>query len=131
MEKIRVASKNHLCERCNNLISKGSRYYDYWNFTSDENYYHRRFHLGCVKSRKNNSVEQVRPDILERLQKALEKEHGCIIANNNGIKCYVCGIHYHEDGTRDVLCETWGDRVPYYESVDRFKTYLDWNGRYF
>lgn len=128
MNKIRIASKNFICEKCNDMITKGSTYHDYWNVTNDNYYYHKRFHIECINS---NKIESKKSDIFERLLKALEKENGCIMANNNGIKCYVCGIRYNENGVKDILCETWGDKIPYYESVEKFKTYVDWQGKSF
>lgn len=134
MEKIRTATKNFLCEKCNQLIKEGDRYYDWWNTISKDVYYHKRFHVDCVTVKNPKITENIqskKADIFKRLQIALDKENGCLLAVYKGIKCYVCGIHYAEDGTKSILCESWGDKKPYYETVENFKKYIDCDGNYF
>ena len=45
-------------------------------------------------------------------------------------KRYVCGIVYGEDGEKKILCETWCDHKPYYETLENFKWYYDYKGDY-
>ena len=135
MAKIRIASKNFLCEKCNNLISKGERYFDWWNTNKDATYYHRRFHIGCMNnttvsaSTDSSNITSSKSTIFDRVQKLLDVE-GCLIASNDGIKCYICGLHYDEEGNKSFLCETWEDRKPFYETADNMKKYIDCNGNY-
>ena len=133
MSKIRKATKNFLCEKCNNLIPINSTYFDWWNQDSSGKYYHRRFHTNCVcdNNRKENKVNDVKSTIIERLQKLLNSEKNNLLACNKGVKCYVCGIRYSDDSSISILCESWNDRKPYYESVENFKKYTDYNGNYF
>ena len=131
MGKIRIATKNFLCEKCNQLIKSGESYYDWWNTTLDNYYYHRRFHINCLDNKEkiiNKKPEKL--TLLERLQKKLDEENSCLIMAHNGEKCYVCGIHYDEDGEKKILCETWCERTPYYETLENFKWYYDYKGDY-
>lgn len=134
MGKIRIATKNFLCEKCNQLIKNGESYYDWWNTTSKDNYYHRRFHINCLDNKekiiKNTTEKSKKPNIIERLQKKLNEENHCLVMAHNGIKCYVCGIRYGEDGHKNILCETWNNKIPYYESIENFKEYHDCDGNY-
>lgn len=140
MAKIRIASKNFLCEKCNKLISSGESYFDWWNTNKDGTYYHRRFHIGCINnttvstSTDFSNIKSNKLTIFEHVQNLLEKENGCLLAVNypKNEKCYVCGIHYDEDGNKSFLCETWEDRKPYYVDLETFKkSYVDENGKYF
>lgn len=138
MGKIRIATKNFLCEKCNQLIKNGESYYDWWNTTSKDNYYHRRFHINCLDNKdkiidKNKTVSEEKPKkptLLERLQKRLDEENGCLMMGYKDEKRYVCGIVYGEDGEKKILCETWCDHKPYYETLENFKDYHDWKGDY-
>ena len=134
--KIRTAKQNHLCTKCNEIISNGEKYYDWYNTNKEGTYYHRRFHIGCIEKKESgsNNKSAIKPTIVERVQKLLDKNNGCIMAVDYGkhIKCYVCGIHYDEEGNKTILCETWGERKPYYEDVEYFRTnYVDVDGYYF
>lgn len=134
--KLRIATKNFLCEKCNNLISKNEQYFDWWNTRLDGSYYHKRFHLTCMNKTPTVSKPTIttksKPTIFDRILKLIEQENGCLPASNNGIKCYICGIHYDEAGNKCFLCETWGDRKPYYESAEIVRTkYHDYKGDYF
>lgn len=130
MAKIRIASKNFLCEKCNNLISKGEQYFDWWNVNKDSVYYHKRFHINCLNNirtnptqlKSSNFVTEIKDklNIFDRVQKLLNVE-GCLIASNDGVKYYICGIHYDEKGNKSFLCETWEDRKPFYETADNLK----------
>lgn len=137
MFKIRTASKNFLCEKCNTLIPNGTQYFDSWEYNiKSGTYWHRRFHNECVNNTKNvikdNSVllSKNNVTIFDRIQNKIEKEGGCLIASNDGIKCYICGIHYDEEGNKSFLCETWEERKPYYESAENLKKYIDCYGDY-
>ena len=134
MGKIRIATKNFLCEKCNQLIKCGDRYADYWNVTLNNNYYHKRFHLECIKCKQDNSENSnaKKNDIFERIQKKLNDENGSLLASNKGTKCYICGIKYDDDGNKLILCETWNERFPYYETAENFrKNYWDAYGNPF
>lgn len=135
---IRTASKNFLCEKCNNVINKGEKYFDWWNINQNGVYYHRRFHQNCLNNKKvtdnlsQSKLTNNKSTIFDRIQKSIDDEGGCLIALNylNNEKCYICGIHYDEKGNKSFLCETWEDRKPFYESADNMKKYIDCYGNY-
>ena len=139
MSKLRIASKNFICEKCNQMINNGEEYFDWWNLSKDGFYYHKRFHKGCVDTTKNIKNVTVKTttseiSIFERVQKLIEKENGCLIAVNypKNEKCYVCGIGYNHNDEKVFLCITWEDKKLYYENVEYFrKNYIDENGKYF
>ena len=135
--KKRIATKNFLCEKCNNLIKSGEEYWDWWTLRIDKSYFHKRFHLNCVEfdSKKSDEIipksESKKSDIFDRIQKLLNSD-GKIIASNDGIKCYISGIHYEEDGSKSFLCEDWENQNPYYETAENVKEYYrDYMGNHF
>lgn len=140
--KIRVASKNFICEKCNLMINKNEKYFDWWGTIKGDvdYYYHKRYHLGCINneivSNMNGSVNSNtnnvsnKPTIFDRVQKLLEQENGCLIASNNGIKCYVCGIGYNQNDEKGFLCMSWEDKKQFFETADNMKKYIDCYGNY-
>ena len=136
MFKIRTASKNFLCEKCNTLIPNGPEYFDSWDYN---NTWHKRFHKECVcdtrteptQLKSSNSVTENKPNIFDRVQKLIEREKGSLIIAKDGIKYYICGIVYNENNEKVFLCETWGDKKPFFETADNMKKYIDCNGNYF
>ena len=61
----------------------------------------------------------------------IEREKGSLIIAKDGIKYYICGIVYNENNEKVFLCETWGDKKPFFETADNMKKYIDCNGNYF
>ena len=131
MFKIRTASKNFLCEKCNALIPNGAEYFDSWEYnTKSGTYWHKRFHKECVCDTRTEST-QVKPNnIFDRVQKLIEHENGSLIIAKDGIKCYVNGVGYNDKDERVFLCETWEDKKPFFETADNMKKYIDCNGNY-
>lgn len=145
MFKIRTASKNFLCEKCNTLIPNGTEYFDSWEYnTKSGTYWHRRFHKECVCNNKNvtnddfvlssvtrnNSTQLKANNIFDRVQKLIEHENGSLIIAKDGIKYYICGIVYNENDEKVFLCKTWEDKKPFFETADNMKKYIDYNGNY-
>jgi len=139
MFKIRTASKNFLCEKCNTLINCGDEYFDTWDRTKDGDYYHKRFHTTCICNKKNVTDDNFmlakttisKPTLFDRVQKLIEKENGSLIASNDGIKCYICGIGYNQNDEKGFLCMTWEDKKPFFETADNMKKYIDCYGNHF
>lgn len=140
MFKIRTASKNFLCEKCNTLIPNGTEYFDSWDYNNKSGtYWHKRFHKECVcdtrtestQLKSSNSITENKPNIFDRVQKLIEHEKGSLIIAKDGIKYYICGIVYNENNEKVFLCETWGDKKPFFETADNMKKYIDCNGNYF
>ena len=141
MFKIRTASKNFLCEKCNTLIPNGTEYFDSWEYnTKSSTYWHKRFHKECVCDTRTESTQvkssnfvienKGKPNIFDRVQKLIEHENGSLIIAKDGIKCYVNGIGYDDKDERVFLCETWEDKKPFFETADNMKKYIDCNGNY-
>ena len=141
MFKIRTASKNFLCEKCNRLIPNGTEYFDSWEYnTKSGTYWHKRFHKECVCNTRTESTQikpsnsvienKGKPNIFDRVQKLIERENGSLIIAKDGIKCYVNGVGYNDKDERVFLCETWEDKKPFFETADNMKKYIDCNGNY-
>ena len=140
--KIRVASKNFICEKCNSIINKDEKYFDWWSVNKCGEYYHKRYHLNCIQneitsSMNNNNTNviienkiNIKPTIFDRVQKLLDEENGTLIVANDGIKCYICGIGYNENDEKGFLCMTWEDKKQFFETADNMKKYIDCNGNY-
>lgn len=118
--KIKRAIKDYFCEKCHNIIHSGTDYVDCATKT-ELGWIHDRYHKDC-----NNIVPQGE-SIIDKVFTKLKTE-GTFTMGNKGEKAIVQGIVFDHSNKPFIVCRTWEERTVYYETLENFKTYIDWKG---
>ena len=123
--KIKRATKDYFCEKCHNIIKSGTDYVDCAQKITDAEgkimWVHDRYHADC------NSVVLQGENTLDKVFTKLKTE-GPFTMGNKGDKVLVQGIIFDHNDKPFIVCRTWEERTVYYETVENFKTYVDWKG---
>lgn len=126
------ATKDYICEHCRKVIHSGEKYVDYTYSTKkgdgDISWHHYRYHCGCDNSGNNKETVEDKRALYERIQSKLDKEGSFLMADKDGIKLWVCGIFYEEDGPKYVVCRDWCNKKAYFVSMKTAATFHDSDG---
>lgn len=118
--KLKRATKDYICEKCHNIIKAGTDYVDCATKT-EIGWVHDRYHANC------NSGALQGENTLDKVFTKLKTE-GPFTMGNKGDKVIVQGIIFDHNNKPFIVCRTWEERTVYYETVENFKTYIDWRG---